>query len=322
MKYFIQVILALGFAVGLAYLYALKVDPELQNYASAYGRKAALAVDVVEPKVVFLGGSSCAHSVRPSLFYERDIPCVNMGYHAGAGAPLLIAGGISVANPGDLVVMVIEPALLTKDDGVSRVGLVGAIKLGDSSLAVGGDLLQERVSLSDYFFVVRPGGGRLAKSLAIVASRFDAGKYLKMDEYGWFTNSRRVALPYNVSDEYTGITDKNRELLESAIRYCSNRGIQFICAVPWKLCRESDVSKAVEWDRRYIQEISAMMPVLLEDVGAAAVVDGALFSDSSYHLDATGATFRTESYLDALNEGRVISDGEIISLDLLSAWKQ
>lgn len=265
-----------------------------------------------------MGGSSCAHSVRPDLFFKQGIPCVNMGYHAGAWAPFLISAGMSVAQTGDLVVIALEPGLLMGDRGISRISLVGAIEMGDLRMASGGMFSTVRVKPADYVFPIRPGGIRLAKQLAILITGFDAGKYLKMDEYGWMTCSRFVAVPTEAPSGYPGITTDNKAILESVSHYCKTKGIQVVCALPWRLWRDHDRAKAEAWDAQYIEEISTIMPVLLEESGAA-LVDKDLFSDTYYHLNKKGATMRTLRYLESLSAGNVVVNGQVEHMDLLSA---
>lgn len=319
MKWFVQLICSLLVAIGIAYFFALKLDPELQHYAAHYKVKASLAREMSTPKVVFIGGSSCTHSVRPSDFYVKGIPCSNMGYHAGAGAPMIIAGGLSIVKAGDLVVLAMEPSLLVEDFKVSREGLVGALKLKNASLANGGRFTPEKLSIGDYFFPIRPGGGRLAKYTASLLPCFDLDQYLMVDEYGWFSDSRRIAAPASMAVTYTGLTAMNRSMIGALIDYCEDSGITLVCAIPWKLCKISEKKQAQEWHNQYRMEMAELMPVL-EESDPVCVFNKQLFSDTANHLTAKGAMLRTQAYLQALERGQFLYKGHCEHLDLLCAF--
>jgi hypothetical protein len=309
------------FGIAGAYLFALRLDPEMKNYANLYASKAKAGEGITERKIIFSGGSSCAHSIRPGDFIAEGIQCVNMGYHAGAGAPMLIAGGLLMAKPGDLVFLVVEPGLFTSDKPVSRVGLVGAIKLGQPSLANGSPFCSAKMSASDYVHPIRPGGIRLAKYVASLAPVFDLNQFMVVDEFGWVTDSRRIATPIKISEEYAGITQDHKQLLKNVKRYCYEHKIDIIYGLPWRLCKEEDVPRAKEWDAKFLAEMSAIIPVLHEDI-AINLTDPDLFSDTYYHLNNTGAILRTSYYLKALKQGRVLHDGKIFDVNFLDGIKR
>jgi hypothetical protein len=321
MKFVFQLGLSLCLAVILAYVFALKGDPELLQYASLYAKKAEFAEQIEKSKVIFIGGSSCTHSVRPGDFFAEGIPCVNMGYHAGARAPMLIAGGLTVAEPGDLVVLAVEPALFMSDKPVSRGALVGGLKLGDPFLATGGQFSNVSLSLGDCLSSIRPGGLRLVKYLVCLTPAIDPEKYREVDEYGWMSDTRRIAPYSKVSETYAGITPLNWNLLLSVVQYCEQNGIDVICAIPWRLCAGKDQDAAKRWDTQFIAEMSTIMPVLNEQSGCA-VLNKEYFSDTSYHLSMTGAVLRSQAYVEALISGKVIENGQLHSIDLISRIKE
>lgn len=320
MKLLFKLMLGLGVGIALAYYYAIFLDPEMQLYGKELYLKHELANRINSKKVIFIGGSSCAHSVKPDLFLAENIPCVNMGYHAGAGAPFLTAHGMAVAEPGDLVVFAMEPRLLLKDKPVSRVALTGSLMVRDLSFCTGGQFTDKKLSLEDLVFTIRPDGWRLSKSLAVFFVRYDVFSHVKLDEFGWMNCTLRTAKPIERFSEFDGFDEANQQLLRRLVEFCRKREISIVVAIPWRLCESEDVESALAWDKAYINEISKIMPVLLE-TESAVLTNSFLFSNTSYHLDEEGAVLRSEAYIKALYRGDVMIAGvhtNIVLLDEVS----
>ena len=314
MKYILNISIFLLAAVGLAYFYAFRLDPVMRTHADAVELRAQLARNERQPKVVFVGGSSCAHSVRPDVLAAEGLCAVNMGYHAGAGAPFLIAAGMSVAKPGDLLIVAIEPELLMEDSSVSRVGLVGAIKLGKPSLASGTPFSDQDFSYGNLFFSIRPGGTRLLKHFGAMLIRFDLEQFSTIDSFGRMNDTRQVAFPAEIPAEYIGITEQNKSILQSVVAFGKESGVDIICAVPWKLHSAEDRRDAEKWYNQYVNEISEIMPVLVEDE-LNVRTDEKLFSDTFYHLTTKGASKRSLAYARALHLGKAVSAYGEVSID-------
>ncbi len=122
---FTVLLAALVLSYAAATGYTLFVNPEITFWKAAYREKVAWAEKLSEKgkKLVFVGGSSCAFQIDAGLLTrEYDLPSVNMGMHAGTGAPGLLALGLSVLSPGDTLVLSMEPTLFTSPPDRTPLG--------------------------------------------------------------------------------------------------------------------------------------------------------------------------------------------------------
>ena len=316
MKLIWYILLSLFCGILLAYYFAMYADPEMYLYAKTLPAKHKQASMYNENKIIFIGGSSCAHSIKPDLFIKENLPCVNMGYHAGAGAPFITVNGLSVAKPGDTIIYAMEPRLLQNNESISRVGLVGALALGNPFLANGGFLAERKLSFFDIIIHLRPGAWRLTKSLFISVFNINVHKYTYTDEHFWMTNTRSIAEPADSFGDYDGLNKKQLALIERFVDRCNKQDIKVIAAIPWRLCRMNDVPTSLEWDQDYAAELSYYLPVLMEK-RSAVITDKRLFSDTYYHLNRCGAQERTKLYIDSLHEGNVMINGSCKQMKII-----
>jgi len=87
---------------GLYYGFAL-------GYMRGIRFKYQRAQEITGPKIIFAGGSNLAYGLDSEMIEKKlSIPVVNMGLHAGLGAPFIIDQVKLVANPGDIVIFSIE----------------------------------------------------------------------------------------------------------------------------------------------------------------------------------------------------------------------
>lgn len=112
MKKFLSfVALTLALAVlmmgGLVwYLICCPADQFADTYQSVLQRKFDRLLEIEEPKIIFVGGSSAGFGLNEALLEEKTgYPVVNLGLHAGFGAVVHTSLSKANINEGDIVLL-------------------------------------------------------------------------------------------------------------------------------------------------------------------------------------------------------------------------
>jgi hypothetical protein len=176
-------LLALVGSYVLAALYSIRINPEVRFWKQVYDRKIAWARELESqgtPKMVFIGGSSCAFQIDAGMLTDMGVPSVNMGMHAGMGSRAVAAIGLSAVTPGDYVIWGFEPDRMTVAPELEP--------LGYQILAATGVLFHDGLSkvalepiyLTSVMGAMRPGLQHTVTMLAKILSgmplyRYDLG---------------------------------------------------------------------------------------------------------------------------------------------------
>lgn len=257
------------------------------------------------PIIFFAGGSSCAFSIDSAIIEKTcGIPAFNLGLPVSSGGPYLIHHAFSRTRPGDIVVICLEPDLLTThstETTPSRFSLAMAVSEGTPSDAGGGNELGKIPDFRDYLTLARPGANHIATLLGKIAT--GRGYRYTADDLRYHG---RVETPIHnpgVSasrKSSTSLTPKGRELLETAARIASKQGVHVVYSMPWLLTATEVVDTNRGCNLSILSSIRSILPAI-DDGFAGAHDDANLFADTGLHLSVSGSAIRSQALADALS---------------------
>lgn len=264
-----------------------------------------------DPVIIFAGGSSCAFSIRPEIIRKvTGLPAMNYGVAAGSGSKYIIEQALRRCEKGDILVLALEPHFLLEPGRgkPTRLGMSLAVADRDISLAVGGDTFEDSVTPGQFFEYLRPGA-RYAATYLGKALKGDLTYRYNPKDYrpcGWLETSYRVPALEAVENAHgTHISDEGRQLLKMSKQEAEKKGVTIFYSLPWIFTNKSVVNEARRSHVILLKDIAQTIPVLNDKTyGSQPNIN--YFSDSSYHLDANGASMRSEivgeSLLNVLHE--------------------
>lgn len=258
-----------------------------RNYAARLDREA-------DSKIVFVGGSSTSYGVMPSVIKETyGIDSVNAGLHAGMGAGFLMLWGCMLCEPGDTLVLMIEPALF-KDPYRQPVSqTLTELEMPREYWAMkrsfyGGSWWMARPRLSS----VKSSGEGLTDILGKVCR----GWHLSGD---WMNNMTSDGHLYVETrgrpPGYKPVTtvpeaefpDEGINALKTIRSICDQRRVRVCYVFPPQLVAPEVLDAWRVHGQRMAETISTVMPVLNPN-GYGMDNEGA-FLESNLHLNAAGA---------------------------------
>jgi hypothetical protein len=100
--------------------YAMWLNPEMQFWKTVAERKLSW-VEQMRAKyghvIGVVGGSTTTFAIDAGMIErEYGLPVANLGLHAGVGAEACAGFGLAALQPGDILIVSIEPSLLTGED--------------------------------------------------------------------------------------------------------------------------------------------------------------------------------------------------------------
>jgi len=287
-----------------ATFYTLFLNPEVQFWKTAYEQKSEWAKDLSTkgPKTVFVGGSSCAFQVDSGqLTQTYNIPSVNMGIHAGAGAPTILALGLSVISPGDTLMLYLEPSLLTAPPDYTPLGYQ---MLAATGLAFEKGRHWEALSqfsLGELLSSIRPGLPHTVTMLAKLLTKRPLYRYGIGDLARGGGMSTNVRMPVQAMN--SGPIAWNREssdwLEELTLNIETNEKIQTFYIVPLGLFQTEAAEEARGAFRDFLAH--APKPISpLADPAMGVATNPADFADSAQHLNRDAMIERTKEVAEVL----------------------
>jgi hypothetical protein len=303
-------ILSLIAAYALSAVLTITVNPETAFWAEAVARREAAVSEIREKSpdqaiTFFAGGSSCAFSIAPKIIEETTgRPAINLGLPAAAGARYILHQALRVAEPGDLIVVCLEPDTLTfpaQESSPSKTGFALEAMRGNLTDSAGGSTFGEIPGISDYLTLSRPGAGYLIT----LAGRSISGKgyRYKTQDIGY-----RGILRTDVRDsdlrgmgdlDVTALHPEGRLLLETFAAAAKQKGVRLAYSMPWYFTDTASLAHNRANKQKVLADIAAIMPVI-ED-GFSGAMDGIEnFADSGLHLSDSGTAARSRALADAL----------------------
>jgi hypothetical protein len=292
-----------------AYL-TVTVNPEINFWAEAVERREAAAAAIRkespgEPIIFFAGGSSCAFSIAPKIIEETTgQPSINLGLPAAAGPRYILHQALRQAEPGDLIVVCLEPLFLTfpyQESMASQTAFALEASRGTAAESAGGSTFGETPAISDYLTLPRPGAAYLitlgGRGLTAKGYRY------KSEDIGYRgilrTDVRDPGLAGTGNSDVTSLHPDGRLLLTTFAAAAKRKGVRLAYSMPWFFTDTASLAHNRSGNKRVLADIAAIMPVI-ED-GYSGAMDGIEnFADSGLHLSDKGSAARSQALAEAL----------------------
>jgi hypothetical protein len=289
-------------------LYTWFLDPEMKFWASAAGQKLDW-VDKMREKhgyvIGVVGGSTTTFGIDAE-YIERahSLPVANLGLHFGMG-PACIGFGLSALREGDVLVLSLEPAMLTaKDTSVTPLGSKLSSLLGKPEINswVDGRTLPNTIEGLSH---LQPGGYHAVTIIGKLALGQPLYRY-SMDNLRpgglQITSERRDLAAATETATVSGetlISPAGEELLQRAKIAAEREGLKVIFLLPWSYSPPQEAENRRKANDRLLGQISEIMPVLRESqLGVHEKIDD--FSDTGQHLTENAARMRSRLFAENL----------------------
>lgn len=293
-------------AACLGAVYTVRLNPEITWLIQLRDNKRAAAESKGSDRILLCGGSTVLFgldSERIAKFTSR--PVVNLGLHAGMGAPALLGFAAHFARPGDLLVLSMEPDLFMGKVESMRLGNQFMVLAGMGDEAMGGvpPIAPTGIAFraGQWLDVANPGLRQLANHLGKIITGRQVYRYsaLRPDRFGYMRG--KLQLPHPPAHGTLGISGEWRRALTRFQANMQARGVRMVYSLPWfETTLPPDAIR--ETCREYLLDIGAIMPVL-DDFDWQAMGDPDNFSDTAGHLSLTGADKRSDALGEALAAG-------------------
>ena len=213
-----------------------------------------------------------------------------MGVAAGIGGRVLVEYALAHSEAGDVLVLALEPGLLTGDTPHEPLGLqfLAATNQWDATSFSG---VTERLSAH---LSLRPNLYHLATLTGKVLIGRPLHRYhaSEVTEAGWQQVSAPPPMAFTAPPAPVLSAD-GKALLEEVVATCAKRGIGLYYAFPWQSCPAEDLVKSMDAYRRFAEQVGEVVRVLPDETyGLQTNRD--LFSDTELHPTASGAQLRTK----------------------------
>ena len=297
-------------------LYTWFVDPELKFWASAARQKLDW-VDKMREKhgyvIGVVGGSTTTFGIDAEYMEKaHGLPVANLGLHFGMG-PACIGFGLSALREGDVLVLSLEPAMLTAEDvSITPLGSKLASLLGrpDINSWVDGRPLLTAVQNLGY---LRPGGYQAATMIGKLALGKPLYRYSidNLQPGGLQVTRDKLAASFNIelALEPVGLalSSAGKELLRQAKSEAAKRGLELFFLMPVAYCPPEEAEQRRTANEQLLRNISKTVAVLWEpSLGVSETIED--FSDSWQHLTPEAARMRSRLFAKTLLDPKKFGD--------------
>lgn len=293
--------LALIATVSLSAIYTLYLNPENAFFSKV--RSASLAWgksldDRFDSKYIISGGSSTTVAVIPELLLdEYNLPVVNAGFHAGFGYGVLNELALDAVNPGDTLIVAMEPSLLMNDKKTKTMLRTSegdkfffCVKGAPYSGVFYSTTWQDLPSLlfgstsTNFFLLGKVVLGRPLYRYDVAHNLREHGG-MKITEKGFLQATSGEPSEAFLKDP---LTAEAREYLSLVKNWAEKNNVKVMYSLPKSYAEESYRPVYA----RYLLAISEYMPVLKDEcLGCYDVLEE--FSDTGNHLTPEGAVKAT-----------------------------
>lgn len=273
----------------ISILLTVVFNPEVEFWSERFESKDKEISVIAEPKVIFIGGSSCTFSVDPDTV--DDIigrPSYNFGGSAYMGAPYMFERVKPHIGKGDIVVVGYEPEILRNFGRFNYSPLGPRMAVRDMDLEIATELGLGVDTLPEWFKILRPG----LRNTVVIAGRLVKGG--KAYTYGSedLKSKGRIELQkieYRIGPqrelEFNDLEDGVVRFLGEVMKFCESKGAHCIYTIPWQGTDVNFVGENREIRKRFLSEISRIMPVI-PDSSVGVISGDKGFSDTAYHMGA------------------------------------
>lgn len=285
--------------------YSLHLHPEMmflrhcarvkQNWKQSLEREH-------KSKVVIYGGSSCLTSVDGERMKKiHGLPVLNMGLHAGMGARVLTQYTLPTLNPGDTLIVALEPDLLTGSLRPPPLGVQFSFATKRS------DALRypEKIDWLGSLLALRPGSENIFTVLGKIVLHRPLHRYsiAEIHPSGWqeVVERRDFSVAPVAARE---LSIEAKELLRFIRDDCAKHEIPVAYSLPWSYCTNAEMDERQSRNRDFLKQIEEFLPVLNDPrLGVYSVREH--FADTPWHLTAEGAALRTDELAEQISAWKI-----------------
>ncbi|WP_435896029.1 hypothetical protein [Oceaniferula spumae] len=255
-----------------------------------------------KPLILFSGGSTCVFSIAPEVVEQQTgMASYNMGGAVPMGAPYICAKVFETASAGDLVVLMLEPVMLTQPNAaeVKRLGvsLASSEQASEEKKWFGANAV-----LKDEAVHLRPGSSFLFRTVGKKLLGRKGYRYT-MDDFR--ERGRMETFYENEWKKANQVIDKNTlsqdgiDLLVKCRDLAAKKKVTIVYSLPWTWTVEEISEESKRSNKRLLQEIEEYIPVIREPHMGVST-EGEYFADTSNHLTTEGAKIRSLELGEAL----------------------
>lgn len=296
--------------------YTLRLNPEVRYFTGTDRIKRAWAQKLAREhgaKIVLCGGSSCEFSLDGErLLEQHGLPAVNLGRGAGFGASVLVQAALPEVQPGDTLVLALEPGLLTEPLEPPALGVQVSFALGHPEWVVAPQVGTSAVSWPSALLALRPGAYHAFTLLGKVFSGRPLYRYKLEDMRPSGFNQTAVRLPITGPAGHTGrLVPEAHRLLADLRRWCETHRVRLVYSLPWSYTPPPAVPDYQRLNAQFLLQIIDYMPALRDTrLGACTALEW--FADTGYHLNAEGSARRTDELAQQLKQWQVWTREELV----------
>ncbi len=292
--------------------YTLHFSPEVAYDRHSHFVKMAWAQKLDRDftnKIVVFGGSSCRASIKgEQMLREHGLPTVNLGLSVGMGPKVLTRYAFQFLRPGDTLVMALEPGVFAESMELPDHAVQFAFASRETALLRDGKPMNWPAILLD----LRPGAYHIFTLLGKIVLRLPAFRYPQTDLHadGWQEIADRRSF-VDAGPAPAKLSEEGRAWLAHIRDACSQRGVRVCYSLPWYYTSPSLVDSVRRQNAKYLLQVAEFLPVLKDPMlGVDPVREH--FADTALHLNACGATERTDQLSRELKAWEIWSPGELV----------
>lgn len=299
----------IAFATWLAgAVYTVRLSPDIRFFTGAARIKQAWSARMNtehSPKYVLFGGSSCAFSLDAERLLQRHrLAAVNMGSAAAMGASVLTQAALEETRAGDVLVVALEPTLLTGSQEPSSFGVQMAFALGRRNWVLHPQVGTNSTPWSSALLALRPSGSRMLTLLRKVLRQEEMFRYHLTDVRPSGFMQTSVRPQFTGLSGHEGRLSGDSRILLGALRDWGKRSqVRVVYSLPWSYMPPDKVAWCQRHNAQFLLDVAEVLPVLY-DPRLGAHSDKELFADTALHLSEEGAALRTDELADQLKGGR------------------
>ena len=311
----LRLLIVAGFTLALSFIYIIEFNPEIVFWKDAALVKRTWAREMTrryQSKVVVYAGSSCAFSLDGERLLEKHgIPTVNMGLAAGMKASMLTQWALSETNPGDTLIIALEPGLLAEPLDQSSMAVQFSMAM-HSLKWLDAPWLEHHLSLVSTLLALRPGAQHVVAMMGKLIGRAPLYRYNRGDVHpsGWLTTPKRLPFPPSGQSESVFLSNESRTLLKYINQWAASNHVRVAYSLPWCYTTPENIKSMQNCNRAFLLQVLELIPVL-KDPRFGASSQREYFADTPLHLSSEGAVLRTDELAHELNEWSVWTQAEL-----------
>lgn len=279
---------------------------------NALEKKIKNANQLSQKKVILLSGSNTHYGIISKKIEESfNIPCFNLGSHAGLGIDYIFNYSKKVLKSGDIVIAPIEYEHFFWDDSVvnetKRDYLFSWDKeyLNNLSLI---DIFKNVYSISPIYFLKSIYQYNLPEKEKNVG---DGANSTTIDENGDETEMHYQKIKYEFEDiDFKQNFEKSKgfQIIISYIEWCKKNNIKLYFTYPNRIITPPNKQYKYSKSFEYFNGILKIHNINLIGNEKDAFFENQYMYDSKYHLNSLGRELRTKRIIELIKQNGILNE--------------